>query len=165
MHVQQAQGVATARQQRPLPVDGQDRSGGTGALLHTRPPDLDQVGWGVSDVKHGAGPGIEGADISCERTSPLCGDRIRIYIKLGNDLTGVDDARFTGDGCIISQAAVSMLLEDIQGKPLAEIESLPPQHVLDLIGVPLTAQRVKCALLGLQAVKDGIKEWKAQAGR
>ena len=108
---------------------------------------------------------IEGADISCERTSPLCGDRIRIYIKLGNDLTGVDDARFTGDGCIISQAAVSMLLEDIQGKPLAEIESLPPQHVLDLIGVPLTAQRVKCALLGLQAVKDGIKEWKAQAGR
>jgi nitrogen fixation protein NifU and related proteins len=107
---------------------------------------------------------IEGADISCERNSPLCGDRIRVYIKLNDAHDAIAEARFTGDGCIISQAAASMLLEDIQGKPLAELESLPPQHVLDLVGATLTAQRVKCALLGLQTVKDGIKEWKAQQG-
>lgn len=100
---------------------------------------------------------IAGADISHEESNPLCGDRIRIDVKLSADQNSIEDAGFTGDGCIISQAAASMLLEDVVGKPVAEVENMEPQHVLDLVGVPLTANRVKCALLGLKVLKTGLK--------
>lgn len=100
------------------------------------------------------------ADFSREESNPLCGDRIRIDIKLNLDKTCIQSAGFTGDGCIISQAAASMLLEDVVGRPIDEVEALDPQHVLDLVGVPLTANRVKCALLGLKVLKSGIKAWK-----
>ncbi|MCS6773360.1 MAG: iron-sulfur cluster assembly scaffold protein [Anaerolineae bacterium] len=100
------------------------------------------------------------ADFSREESNPLCGDRVRIDVKLSPDKTRIANAGFTGDGCIISQAATSMLLEDIVGEPIDEVEGLDPQHVLDLIGVPLTANRVKCALLGLKVLKSGIKAWR-----
>jgi nitrogen fixation protein NifU and related proteins len=102
---------------------------------------------------------LDGAEISCERTTPLCGDRIRVDIKLNPDRTSIADACFQGDGCIISQAAASMLMDEIIGKQLGDVITLEPQRILDLIGVPLTAQRVKCALLGLQTAKDGIRGW------
>ncbi len=105
---------------------------------------------------------IAEADCTCERNSPLCGDQIRVFVKLSADGTTIEDVSFDGDGCIISQAAASMLLEEVPGRPLIEIENMPPQHVLDLIGAPLTAQRVKCALLGLQTLKDAIREWRAK---
>lgn len=53
-----------------------------------------------------------------------------------------------------------MLLEDVVNKPIDEVEQTDPQHVLDLLGVPLSAARVKCALLGLKVLKTGIKRWK-----
>ncbi len=107
---------------------------------------------------------IENADITHEESNPLCGDRIRIAVKLTNEDNRyhIADAAFTGDGCIISQAAASMLLEDVVGKSVDEVERIEPQHVLDLVGVPLTAARVKCALLGLKVLKTGIKMWKLQ---
>lgn len=103
---------------------------------------------------------IDNADITREESNPLCGDRVRIDVKLSEDHARIADAAFTGDGCIISQAAASMLLEDVMGKPIAEVEDIEPQHMLDLVGVPLTANRVKCALLGLKVLKTGVKMWK-----
>ncbi len=101
-------------------------------------------------------------DFTHEESNPLCGDRIRIDVKLchkdGRDV--IADAAFAGEGCIISQAATSMLLEDVVNKPVDEVEQTDPQHVLDLLGVPLSAARVKCALLGLKVLKTGIKRWK-----
>ncbi len=74
---------------------------------------------------------IAGADISHEESNPLCGDRIRVDVKLSEDQSRIEDAGFSGDGCIISQAAASMLLEDVVGKPVSEVENMEPQHVLD----------------------------------
>jgi nitrogen fixation NifU-like protein len=103
---------------------------------------------------------IAGADFSREESNPLCGDHIRIDVKLSEDKSRIAQAGFTGDGCIISQAAASMLLEDVMGKPLDEVERIEPQHMLDLIGARLTANRVKCALLALKALKTGVMVWK-----
>lgn len=103
---------------------------------------------------------LPNADISHEEHNPLCGDRIRIDVIVGEDKRHADDARYSGDGCIISQAAASMLLEATEGMTLDAIEQLEPAFVLDLIGVPLTANRVKCALLGLKTLKTGVKLWR-----
>jgi nitrogen fixation NifU-like protein len=101
-------------------------------------------------------------DFTHEESNPLCGDQLRIAVKLRRqgDRDFIADAAFTGEGCIISQAAASMLLEDAIGKPLDEVEQTDPQRVLDLLGVSLTAARVKCALLGLKVLKTGIKRWR-----
>ncbi len=106
---------------------------------------------------HGA---IEDAEISYEDTNPLCGDKIHIDIKLRDGI--VEDIKFTGKGCAISQASASMLTDEIKGKSLEEIKRLDKQAVLDLIGIPLGPTRVKCALLPLKVVKGGaygITQW------
>lgn len=105
------------------------------------------------------------ADFVHEEDNPLCGDRIRIAVKLSDDKTHVAQAAFSGEGCIISQAAASMLLEDVVGRPVSEVENMEPQHVLRLVGVPLTANRVKCAVLGLKVLKTGLKRWKLGLSR
>jgi nitrogen fixation protein NifU and related proteins len=103
---------------------------------------------------------LDPADITHECVNPLCGDRVRVDMRLGAGAgpeQTVAQALFSGDGCIISQAAASMLMDEIQGKTVGEITAIEPQRVLDLVGIPLSAQRVKCALLVLQTVKDGIR--------
>ena len=93
-----------------------------------------------------------------EDSNPVCGDRVRIEVNLSADAATLSDAAFTGDGCIISQATASILLEDSVGKLIASIKSLEPQDVLKLIGVPLTAQRVKCALLSFKVLKGALAD-------
>lgn len=107
---------------------------------------------------------IEGATISHEETNPLCGDRIRVDVKLSDDGQTIADIAFSGDGCIISQASASMLMEDVVGKAVAEALATDRQRVLDLVGAPLTPARVKCALLGLKVLKTGIANWRVSRG-
>ena len=102
---------------------------------------------------------LEQPDISHEETNPLCGDKIRIDVKLNADHTQIEQIAFSGDGCIISQASASMLLEEVAGKMLGDVQKLERQDVLDLIGVPLTTARVKCALLGLKVLKSGVYQF------
>jgi nitrogen fixation NifU-like protein len=74
----------------------------------------------------------------------------------------VEDIKFSGRGCAISQASASMLTDEIKGKPLEELKHLDKQAVLDLLGIPLGPTRVKCALLALKVVKGGaygITRW------
>ena len=107
---------------------------------------------------------IAGADIVHEETNPLCGDHIRMDVKLSADGTRIEDASFTGDGCIISQASASMLMEDVIGKAVADALATDRQHVLDLVGAPLTPSRMKCALLGLKVMKTGLANWRLARG-
>jgi nitrogen fixation NifU-like protein len=96
------------------------------------------------------------ADISHEENNPLCGDKIHIDVKLSADGAQIADIAFHGEGCIISQAAASMLMEEVAGKPLTDVQKLETKDVLDLIGVTLTTNRVKCAALGLKVLKTGV---------
>lgn len=94
-------------------------------------------------------------DISFEDDNPLCGDHIRIDIRVdGNNR--VQEAAHTGHGCAISQASADLLVESIQGKDLEEVKALGKEDVLDLLGLELGPVRLKCALLSLKVLKAGV---------
>ena len=103
---------------------------------------------------------LDDPNISHEEDNPVCGDRIRIDLKVdGGVITGV---RFNGRGCSISQAAASMLTEEIKGKTLDEVKQIGKETVLELLGIPIGPVRMKCALLSLKVLKAGaygIKGW------
>ena len=97
---------------------------------------------------------IEQPHVSCRDSNPLCGDIIEVHLAL--DSQGIiTSARFNGNGCVISQAATSMLLEHIAGKKIGEIPNVKKEHVLELLSVPISFVRLKCALLGLKVLKQG----------
>ena len=102
-------------------------------------------------LNHGA---LEQPTFSYEEDNPLCGDVIRMDVRL-NEQGHVTDVAWGGDGCAISQASASLLSEEIKGMSLAEIRAFPKERLLELIGVPLSMARVKCALLSLKVLKAG----------
>jgi len=104
---------------------------------------------------------ISQPDLEHKENNPLCGDEIEIQLKFDHKKC-VYQVAFHGEGCSISQAAASMLTEKIKGKSLSELEKLSSQDVLDLIGTPLTPARLKCALLALEALKKGLKDFSKQ---
>jgi len=98
---------------------------------------------------------LEPNDISFEDENPLCGDHIRIDLRMDND-GKVAEAAFSGHGCAISQASADLLLESIIGKKLDEVKALNRQDILDNLGIDLGPVRLKCALLPLKVLKAGV---------
>ena len=99
-------------------------------------------------------------DISYEDENPLCGDKLRIDLRVGPD-GRITQAAFSGDGCAISQASADLLTEYIEGKPLDEVKSFSKGDLLEMLGIELSPIRLKCALLSLKVLKAGaygIKE-------
>ncbi len=92
-------------------------------------------------------------DLEYEDTNPLCGDEQRVFIVLGAD-GRVEQVAFEGRGCAISTAATSMLTEELAGKTREELLRLDKEFVLDLLGIEISATRLKCALLGLKVLKS-----------
>jgi nitrogen fixation protein NifU and related proteins len=103
---------------------------------------------------------IEGADAAAEGQNPLCGDEVAIYVALGEDGETIDEVKFSGRGCAISQAATSMLTEMVKGRKAHEIATMPRDELLEEIGIPLTPIRLKCALLGLGVLKVALHKAK-----
>jgi nitrogen fixation protein NifU and related proteins len=92
-------------------------------------------------------------DLDFEDVNPFCGDEQHVYIALGDD-GRVSGVSFEGKGCAISTAATSMLTEELEGKTPEELLRLPKEFVLDLLGIDISATRMKCALLGLKVIKS-----------
>ena len=103
---------------------------------------------------------MEGADASAEGVNPLCGDEVSIFVRFGEDGETIDEVRFSGRGCAISQAATSMLTEMVAGRTASEIAELPKEELLEEVGIPLTPVRLKCALLGLGTLKVALHKAK-----
>ncbi|HOG79544.1 MAG TPA: iron-sulfur cluster assembly scaffold protein, partial [Anaerolineaceae bacterium] len=104
-------------------------------------------------------PGYRGEldphDISFEDENPLCGDHLRIDLRV--DAAGVvTEAAFSGHGCAISQASADLLLESIIGKTLDDVRQLTKDDLLELLGIELGPVRLKCALLSLKVLKAGV---------
>ncbi len=99
---------------------------------------------------------IEDADARAEGLNPLCGDEVTIYVQFDEDGETIDEVKFSGRGCAISQASTSMLMEMVKGRKVDEIAALPKEELLEEIGIPLTPIRLKCALLGLGVLKVAL---------
>ncbi len=98
---------------------------------------------------------LESADAVHEGHNPLCGDRITIMLAIDEDGT-VSDVAFSGRGCAISQASASMLTDEIKGRPLAEVEGMQNQDILDLLGIEISPARLKCALLSIDTLHRAL---------
>ena len=103
---------------------------------------------------------LEDADAEAEGQNPLCGDEVSIYVAFAEDGDTIDDVKFSGRGCAISQAATSMLTEMVKGRSASEVATLPRDELLEEIGIPLTPVRLKCALLGLSTLKLALHKAK-----
>jgi nitrogen fixation NifU-like protein len=103
---------------------------------------------------------LEGADAKAEGQNPLCGDEVSIYVSFADDGDTIEDVKFSGRGCAISQAATSMLMEMVKGRSATEVATLPRDELLEEVGIPLTPVRLKCALLGLGTLKVALHKAK-----
>lgn len=92
-------------------------------------------------------------DLDYEDNNPLCGDEQHVFIELDSE-GRVSGVSFEGKGCAISTAATSMLTDELEGKSREELLALPKEFVLDLLGIDISATRMKCALLGLKITKS-----------
>ena len=98
---------------------------------------------------------LEPNDITFEDDNPLCGDHIRIDLRI-DAANRVSEVAFDGHGCAISQAAADLLAESVMGKTLDEVKQINKQDILDMLGIELGPVRLKCALLSLKVLKAGV---------
>ena len=94
-------------------------------------------------------------DIYHKEFNPICGDNIQLFVKLNSNK--VIDAGFIGNGCAISMASASMLTEKLKGLSLEEMKNIKKEEILEMIGIPLGIVRMKCGLLSLKTLINGIK--------
>ena len=105
---------------------------------------------------------LEPHDLEAQEHNPLCGDELGVQIRVKDG--HIEELRFHGHGCAISQAAASIASEELTGMALDEVATLDADWMIDLLGIPVSATRRKCALLNLKVVRGAVtgeNDWPA----
>ena len=98
-------------------------------------------------------PELERVDLEFHDLNPLCGDELTVQLEV--DAAGkIEDIRFSGHGCAISQAAASMASDEVKGMNVQDVLGLDRSFVLELLGIDISATRMKCALLSVKVLKS-----------
>ena len=92
------------------------------------------------------------------KNNPLCGDEIKIQIKIENNI--IDDIKFNGNGCAISQASASLLTDKIKKMNIQEVKNLNKEDILEMLHIPISPGRLKCVLLSLETIKGALENGK-----
>lgn len=102
------------------------------------------------------------ADVSVEHTEKnlSCGDEVTLQLHVKDDV--IDELGWSGEGCAISQAGMSMLAEELVGKSVADADALTQQAIRDMLGIPVGHRRIKCALLCLHTLKNALHQLRSE---
>lgn len=114
----------------------------------------------LDEYKHPHNKGVlVGADMTMSKTNASCGDDVTVYVKLSSDKSHIETISWQGNGCVISQVAMSKLSEHLKGKAIGEVQNMNQSTLLDLLGLPeISSGREHCLLMGLQAVQKAIEK-------
>lgn len=91
--------------------------------------------------------------------NPSCGDTFDLYVKLDKENKKILDVKYTGDGCAISTASISLFSQELIGMDFEKSKKLTDKFIYDMLGVKISPGRVNCAMLSLNAFKNSVKEF------
>lgn len=105
---------------------------------------------------------LKNPDMHKQDNNPLCGDEIEIFANIDSKKEKITEIKFIGHGCVICMASASILMDEVDGKKLKDIQKMQTEDMLKLLGIELTPARIKCMMLPLKTLQKGMVDYESK---